>query len=149
MNKFKICTVAVVAAVAALCLADVQAATPVKGVISRALAALTPVPHVTDATFKKEVEQSTLPVLVDFYAPWCGPCKTLAPLIEKAEKQYKGKLKVVKVNTDNEPALSTRFGITSIPTLIIFKNGKPIVIEVGGKTWAQLEKMIDDALKTP
>ena len=161
MKLFQICTVAVVVCFAAM-LCFVQRQPPASNTSRRAQVATAdaagtsqvaavepPVPHLTNADFKKEVEQSTIPVLVDFYATWCGPCKQIAPLIEKAQKQYKGKLKVMKVDTDTEGALSAKFNVTSIPTIIIFKNGKPIAIEVGGKTWAQLEKMIDDALKTP
>jgi thioredoxin 1 len=103
--------------------------------------------EVTTKTWNQEVLQSKLPVLVDFYAPWCGPCKTTAPHVDKAAETYKGKLKVTKVNTDNEPGLAARYGVSGIPTLIIIAKGQVVTIEVGGKTEAQLKKMIEDTLK--
>ena len=77
-----------------------------------------------EAEFSAVVEQSTLPVLVDFWAPWCGPCRVVSPVVEQIAKDMPGKIKLVKVNTDNAPNLSQRFGIRGIPTLILFDHGK-------------------------
>ena len=86
---------------------------------------------VNDANFKKEVLDSGLPVLVDFWAEWCGPCLMVAPVVESIEKKYKGKLKVCKINVDEAPSTSSEYGIMSIPTLIIFQNAKPVNQIVG------------------
>src|SRR3979411_3256013 len=86
-----------------------------------------PLPWLTEsgeAEFSAVVEQSTLPVLVDFWAPWCGPCRVVSPVVEQIAKDMPGKIKLVKVNTDNAPNLSQRFGIRGIPTLILFDHGK-------------------------
>jgi thioredoxin 1 len=79
--------------------------------------------EVTEATFAEEVEKATLPVLVDFWASWCGPCLALAPAVEQIATELVGKLKVVKVNVDEHPGLATRYQVMSIPTLVLFKNG--------------------------
>ena len=81
------------------------------------------VSEVTDQSFESEVLQSERPVLVDFWAEWCGPCRMLAPTIDKVAQEYQGQLKVVKLNVDDSTGTSSRFGIKSIPTLIVFKNG--------------------------
>jgi thioredoxin 1 len=87
--------------------------------------------QVTDSTFKEEVLDSEVPVLVDFWAPWCGPCRMVAPVVEEISAQYEGQLKVVKVNTDENPNVASQYGIRSIPTLMIFKGGQKVDMVVG------------------
>ncbi len=87
--------------------------------------------QVTDASFKQEVLESSLPVLVDFWAPWCGPCRMVAPVVDEIAQQYDGKIKVVKVNTDDNPNVANQYGIRSIPTLMIFKGGQRVDMVVG------------------
>lgn len=103
--------------------------------------------HLTDANFKKEVLESTLPLLVDFWAPWCGPCKMIAPIIEELAKEYIGKIKIGKVNVDENPKITSHYGIMSIPTLIFFKNGKVMEQVVGAITKTELKQKIEANIK--
>jgi thioredoxin 1 len=87
--------------------------------------------EVTDTSFKNEVLESELPVLVDFWAPWCGPCRMVAPVVDEIAQQYEGQVKVVKLNTDENPNIASQYGIRSIPTLMIFKGGQRVDMVVG------------------
>jgi thioredoxin 1 len=104
------------------------------------------VKHVNDSTFESEVVNSALPVLVDFWAPWCGPCKMIAPVVETLAARYDGKLKVCKLNTDESPDTPGRFNIQGIPTLIIFKDGKEVERMVGFAPEAVLAAKVDQHL---
>jgi thioredoxin 1 len=92
--------------------------------------------------FEREVLQSDIPVLVDFWAPWCGPCRMLAPTIEELSQEYEGKIKIVKVNTDELPIVAMQYGIRGIPTVILFVNGEPADVKVGLQPKAVFENMI-------
>jgi len=102
--------------------------------------------HLTDANFKKEVLESNLPVVVDFWATWCGPCKMIAPMVEEIAKEYAGRVKIGKVNIDENPRIATHYGIMSIPTLAFFKNGKVMNQVVGALSKGDLKKKIDENL---
>ena len=101
---------------------------------------------VTDATFEAEVLNSPTPVLVDFWAAWCGPCRAIAPAVEELARQYKGKLKVGKLDIDAHQNVPQRYGIMSIPTLILFKNGQVAEQVVGAVPKAKLEAVVKKAL---
>lgn len=102
---------------------------------------------VTDQTFDQEVLQATSPVVVDFWAVWCGPCRLIAPIVEELSEQYKGKVEFVKLNVDENPEVSMKYGIRSIPTLLVFKNGKAIDQVVGAVPKRVLQSHVDAALK--
>ena len=102
--------------------------------------------HISDATFEAEVLQSDKPVLVDYWAEWCGPCKAIAPTLDELATAYDGKLQIAKVNVDENRAVPAKFGIRGIPTLMVFKNGQLSATKVGALTKAQLSQFIDQQL---
>ena len=102
---------------------------------------------IEDSNFGNIVLQSKIPVLVDFWAPWCGPCRMVAPVVEELAEEYEGRVKFGKVNVDENPKIASQYGIMSIPTLIIFKDGKPVSNIVGFRPKAELKKSLDDALQ--
>ena len=102
--------------------------------------------HVTDASFKSEVLESTTPVLVDYWAEWCGPCKMIAPILEEVAKEYAGKLKIAKLNIDDNQKTPGEYGIRGIPTLLLFKGGAVEATKVGALSKSQLTAFIDSNL---
>jgi len=98
---------------------------------------------ITDGSFEKDVVESTLPVLVDFWAQWCGPCKAITPLLEDIAKQYEGKIKIAKLDVDHNPETPPRFGVRGIPTLILFRDGKVSATQVGLLSRTELVSFID------
>jgi thioredoxin 1 len=102
--------------------------------------------HITDANFDQEVLNSDIPVLVDFWAEWCGPCKMIAPILNEISEDYAGKLKICKVDVDANPDIAPKYGIRGIPTLIIFKDGTPDATKVGALSKSQLAEFVDSAL---
>ncbi|MFZ5595132.1 MAG: thioredoxin TrxA [Pseudomonadota bacterium] len=102
--------------------------------------------YVSDATFDSEVLRSATPVLVDFWAEWCGPCKMIAPILDEIANEYAGKVKVVKLNIDDNPATPPQYGIRGIPTLMLFKNGSVEATKVGAVSKSQLTAFIDSNL---
>lgn len=102
--------------------------------------------HFTDSTFAKEVLESPVPVLVDFWAEWCGPCKMIGPLVEELAREFDGRMKIGKIDVDTNPKTATTYGVMSIPTLIFFRQGKVMHQAVGAMTKAQLKKKIEENL---
>lgn len=102
--------------------------------------------HVSDKNFKEEVLQAELPVLVDFFAEWCGPCKMVAPVIEEIAKEYKGKIKVAKVDVDGAGKTATHYGIMSVPTLMFFKDGKAVSQSVGAMSKFELKNKLKEVV---
>ncbi len=101
---------------------------------------------VTDASFKNDVLESPIPVLVDFWAPWCGPCRMVAPVVDEIAQQYDGQIKVVKLNTDENPNTASQYGIRSIPTLMIFRGGQKVEMVVGAVPKTTLAATIEKCL---
>jgi thioredoxin 1 len=102
--------------------------------------------HVTDATFEADVLQSSQPTLVDYWAEWCGPCKMIAPILDEVSASYEGKLRVAKMNVDENREIPAKFGIRGIPTLMLFKDGQLAATKVGAMSKAQLTAFIDQQL---
>lgn len=105
-----------------------------------------PVIHLSEGSFKKEVLNSEVPTLVDFYTTWCGPCKLIAPIIEEIAKDYNGKLKVTKLNIEEASNIATQYSIMSVPTLFIFNKGKVVDQIIGAASKRELKKKIDAAI---
>lgn len=102
--------------------------------------------HTTDATFEADVLHSDIPVLVDFWAPWCGPCKMIAPILDELAPEFAGKAKIVKVNVDENQLVAGQFGVRSIPTLLLVKNGSVVATQVGALPKSQLANFINQHL---
>lgn len=102
--------------------------------------------NVTDQAFESEILGATTPVLVDYWAEWCGPCKVIAPALEEVSKDLDGKLTVAKLNIDENPETPTKYGVRGIPTLMLFKNGEVAATTVGAMSKAQLQKWVADQL---
>lgn len=103
-------------------------------------------PAVTDSTFDTEVMQSSLPVLVDFWAEWCGPCRMIAPILDEIANEYAGKLKIMKMNVDDNNLTPAKYGVRGIPTLMVYKNGKVAATKAGYMTKSQLTAFLDGHL---
>jgi thioredoxin 1 len=101
---------------------------------------------VTDDTFQTEVLTSSVPVLVDYWAEWCGPCKMIGPILEETSSSYAGRLNIAKLNVDENPKAPSQYHVRSIPTLMLFKNGQPVATKVGAVSKAQLAAFIEDNL---
>ncbi|MCB1837811.1 MAG: thioredoxin TrxA [Alcanivoracaceae bacterium] len=102
--------------------------------------------NVTDASFEDDVLKSDTPVLVDYWAAWCGPCKMIAPILDDVAKEYAGKLKIAKVNIDENPETPRKYGVRGIPTLTVFKNGAVEATKVGALSKSQLTAFLDSTL---
>jgi thioredoxin 1 len=102
--------------------------------------------HVNDTTFASEVLNADLPVLVDFWATWCGPCRSISPIVEELAKEFSGRVKVTKLNVDESPATPSQYGVRGIPTLILFKGGKILDQLVGAHPKARLKALIEKGL---
>ncbi len=102
--------------------------------------------HISDESFEEEVLQSERPVLIDYWAEWCGPCKMIAPVLDEIATEYSDRLKVVKLNIDDNPQTPPKYGIRGIPTLMVFKNGQVEATKVGAVSKAQLTAFLEDSL---
>lgn len=102
--------------------------------------------EVTDTSFENEVIKSTVPVMVDFWAPWCGPCRMVSPIVEELADEYEGRVNFAKLNTDENPGIAARFGIRAIPTLLVFKGGQPVGQIIGFRPKSDLRKRLDAVL---
>jgi thioredoxin 1 len=101
---------------------------------------------IDDKAFDDKVLKASVPVLVDFWAPWCGPCRAVAPILDELAKEYKGKVTFARLNVDESPQNASKYGISAIPTLLVFKEGKPVSQIVGFRPKAELKKALDEAI---
>ena len=102
--------------------------------------------EVDDKTFEEKVIKGETPVLVDFWAPWCGPCRAIAPILDELAEEYKGKMTIARLNVDEAPQSASRYGISAIPTMLLFKEGKPVSQLVGFRPKTELKKALDENL---
>ncbi len=102
--------------------------------------------HISDASFEADVLQSDLPVLVDYWAEWCGPCKMIAPLLDEAASKFHGRVTIAKLNVDENPNSASKYGVRGIPTLMLFKNGQVAATKVGALSFAQLQAFLDESI---